>query len=321
MKLTATLVVIALSLGSLARAQTPCYAANDGPSFNDGALMGGPWIAIRFTAPMSIVAQRLEVFTGEAIGLNTLALRTHDAALNQPGTQLASSVWNDTSLNNDWKGGTLSSQVALSAGVTYWFVWVPVVDAQASIDSTPPGLGQLYRASFDNGLSWAGPFQDSFNHWKLRIFGQCTVPPVVYCTAGTTANGCSASIYASDNPDVAHSNTCQIAVANVEGLKVGIVFYGLAAFVQPWCQLTPGSSFLCVKSPTVRTGVQSSGGTFGSCNGSLALDWNAFHSANPGALGAPWSAGERAYLQAWFRDPASCKTTSLSNAVELTYQP
>ena len=43
--------------------------------------------------------------------------------------------------------------------------------------------------------------------------------------------------------------------------------------------------------------------------------------ANPSALGNPWTAGDKVYVQGWFRDPPACKTTSLSNAVELTYLP
>ncbi len=87
---------------------------------------------------------------------------------------------------------------------------------------------------------------------------------------------------------------------------------------QPWC--SPGSSFLCVKAPTQRTIASNSGGTVAQCNGSLSLDWNAFHAANPGAFGAPFSAGQKVYVQAWFRDPPACKTTSLTNALEVTLQ-
>ena len=54
---------------------------------------------------------------------------------------------------------------------------------------------------------------------------------------------------------------------------------------------------------------------------SFALDWNAFQSANPSALGHPWTAGSKAEVQAWYRDPPASKTTNLSNAVELTYSP
>jgi hypothetical protein len=82
-----------------------------------------------------------------------------------------------------------------------------------------------------------------------------------------------------------------VVVALVEGQRAGIVFYGLAPTLQPWCSMGGGSSFLCVKAPTTRLGVQNSGGALGSCNGSLSFDWNAYQLANPSGLGAPWSAG------------------------------
>jgi hypothetical protein len=141
-----------------------------------------------------------------------------------------------------------------------------------------------------------------------------------YCTAGTSTAGCTPNLTATGNPNVAPSNTCEITANNVEGQKSGIIFYGLAQNAQAWCA-TGGSSFLCVKAPTQRTPTQSSGGTAGACDGSLVLDWNAYQLANPGALGNPWSAGDIADVQAWYRDPPSCKTTSLSDALEMTYQP
>jgi hypothetical protein len=145
-------------------------------------------------------------------------------------------------------------------------------------------------------------------------------PPVVYCTAGTTTSGCVAAIGANANPNVGHSNTCQITVASVEGQKSGILFYGLGQNGTPWCS-TGGNSILCVKAPTQRTIAQPSGGTAGLCDGTLGLDWNAYQIANPGALGQPFAAGNKVYVQGWFRDPPACKTTNMSDGLELTYVP
>jgi hypothetical protein len=64
-----------------------------------------------------------------------------------------------------------------------------------------------------------------------------------------------------------------------------------------------------------------SGGTAGACDGSLALDWSAYVAAHPGALGAPFAAGDTLWLQAWFRDPPSPKGTSLSDALRATVCP
>ena len=144
--------------------------------------------------------------------------------------------------------------------------------------------------------------------------------PTVYCTPGTTTNGCLGSISASANPNVAHNNTCQLSVSGVEGQKSGILFYGLSSNIQPWCSLG-GNSLLCVKAPTQRTIAQPSGGTAGACDGSFGLDWNAWQVANSGALGQPFAAGNNVYVQGWFRDPPACKTTNMTDAVELTYVP
>ena len=76
-----------------------------------------------------------------------------------------------------------------------------------------------------------------------------------------------------------------------------------------------------MKLPTQRSLSQFSGGTIGACNGTFTLDWNAFQTSTPGALGQPWLAGRRAQVQAWYRDPPASKSTNLSNALTLTYMP
>lgn len=66
----------------------------------------------------------------------------------------------------------------------------------------------------------------------------------------------------------------------------------------------------------VETWRPSSGGTVGTCNGTLTLDWNAYQAAHPNALGVPFSVGATISLQAWYRDPPSSNTTALSDALE-----
>ncbi|MCY3001537.1 MAG: hypothetical protein NTV21_07015 [Planctomycetota bacterium] len=178
-----------------------------------------------------------------------------------------------------------------------------------SVLTIAPNLGTGYGL-----MGWGATAL--FDNWTVG--GGATPPPVVYCTAGTTTNGCAASITASAQPSVTAANACNISVTNVEGQKSGLIFYSInGQLIQPW----NATSFLCVKAPTQRTTTQSSGGTVGACDGTLALDWNAFQAANPTALGNPWAAGNKAQLQAWFRDPPAGKATNLSNGVELTYVP
>jgi len=159
-----------------------------------------------------------------------------------------------------------------------------------------------------------------FTSWELH--GVLGGGPTTYCTAGTSTHGCVPTISGSAQPSASLANACVLTVANVEGQKSGLIFFGVdnTGFMPlPWA---PGSSsFLCVKPPTQRTPAQNSGGANGACDGQLQLDWNAFQLAYPTALGAPWSAGAKAFAQGWYRDPTAPKTTNLSDALELTYQP
>jgi Tol biopolymer transport system component len=139
--------------------------------------------------------------------------------------------------------------------------------------------------------------------------------PSVYCTSGTTASGCNASISASGTPSASAPSGFDVLVTSVEGSKQGILFWGLAPAALPW---GAGTSWLCVAAPTTRTGAQPSGGAPGACDGTLSLDYNAWMTAQPAK--AP-DAGTTVYMQGWFRDPPSPKTTSLSDALSFTVCP
>jgi hypothetical protein len=146
--------------------------------------------------------------------------------------------------------------------------------------------------------------------------------PIAYCTAGTSSNGCVATISANHNPSVALAGPCNISITNLEGQKFGIIFYGISqAGFSPTPWAVGSTSFLCVKGPTQRTGTGSSGGTLNLCNGVRSLDWNAYQSSHLGAVGNPWSVGNHVYVQGWYRDPPAPKTTNLSNALVMTYLP
>ena len=52
-------------------------------------------------------------------------------------------------------------------------------------------------------------------------------PPIVYCTSGTTSNGCSATIGANTQPSAGFAHACVITVTGVETHKNGLIFYGI----------------------------------------------------------------------------------------------
>ena len=63
------------------------------------------------------------------------------------------------------------------------------------------------------------------------------------------------------------------------------------------------------------------GTTYFSRNGSLSVDFLAYVASHPQALGAPFSAGQVVWTQAWYRDPPAPKTTNLSNGLQFTLAP
>lgn len=206
----------------------------------------------------------------------------------------------------------------------------PYLDFVTATPLAPEGSFDNFLGQDPNG-TWSLTVTDDFMsdtgtlvRWDLTLSTCTTSAPVSYCPpiAPGTSNGCLPSIGATANPNVSHSNSCVITVSNVEGQRFGILFYGVnGAQNTTWCTMGGGNSFQCVKAPVQRTGAQNSGGTAGQCNGALALDWNVYQVNHPGSLGSPWIIGEKANVQGWFRDPPSCRTTFLSQALELTYQP
>lgn len=146
-------------------------------------------------------------------------------------------------------------------------------------------------------------------------------PPVTYCTAGTSAIGCQALLFASGTPSASASSGFTLRALGVETPNQGLFFFGTnGRQAAPWGN---GSSFQCVTPPVQRGGLLSTVGAFGFCAGSLHQDLNARWcptcpkpAQNPGP-------GAVVQAQLWYRDPlnTSNQTTSLSNAVEFTMAP
>jgi hypothetical protein len=183
--------------------------------------------------------------------------------------------------------------------------------------------GDVYEIP-NYSTSGAGVYVSSTNQGALggmtSADGGC--PSIgAYCTAGFTSNFCSATMSAAGTPSATASSGFTLSMSGGEPQKQGILFYGVdnTGFVPaPWGL---GSSWICVKQPVQRMGAADTGGTIGMCDGTLWVDWNAFVSSNPGAVGTPFSAGQQVYAQGWFRDPPSPKTTSLSNGLTFVVCP
>lgn len=140
-----------------------------------------------------------------------------------------------------------------------------------------------------------------------------------YCTAGVSTHGCSPSLSATGWATAGNVAGFVIDATGVEGSRQGLMFYGINGRMgMPWG--LGSSSFMCVKAPTQRMGVQNTGGTNQQCDGAMSVDWLAFIASRPSALGAPFSPGVTVNVQGWYRDPPAPKTTNLTNALEFVTQ-
>jgi hypothetical protein len=312
------LLLAVLAFAARGEAQSICHSLNDTPTHLDTVSTGTAWFAIQFDSPLDSTIQRIELFTGEVSAAHQLDLWSHAPSTGQPAALLGSGPF-AIAPTNAWQGADLAQGVALSGGQTYWIVWRASFGAQASLDLPGAQNGPLWTISLDSGASWFAPVQSPDRQWKFRLIGSCPPPPSSYCTAGTTTSGCNATLSWSGAPSASAPSGFAVDALDVEGQKLGLFFYSLSgAQAVAWGS---GSSFLCVKTPTQRASVLSSGGTAGACNGSISIDWNSFRAANPGALGAPFGGGETLWMQAWFRDPPASKSTNLSNALTFTLAP
>jgi Tol biopolymer transport system component len=134
-----------------------------------------------------------------------------------------------------------------------------------------------------------------------------------YCTPGKSTNGCLATMSAAGVPSATAGSGFTVTVQSVEGQSMGLIYYGLAG-----PDATPfggGGSTFCVRHPFQRTGLRSTGGTLGSCNGQLSVDWNRFIALHGSAVGSPFTGGETVWIQAWFRDARAPGASNLSDAL------
>jgi hypothetical protein len=200
--------------------------------------------------------------------------------------------------------------------------WIASVDASGvpgDLASQAPALSGDGRLIAFESYAALVP-GDTNNTGDVFVHDLGPLAPTPYCTSSTTSNGCNASIGASGVPSVGAASGFTITVAQMDGQRSGLVFYGTSgAQALPWA--AGSTSFLCVKLPTQRTPAQSTGGHVLMCDGSLALDFFAFAAANPGALGQPFTPGATIHAQGWVRDPAAPKTTNLSNALAFSLVP
>jgi hypothetical protein len=150
--------------------------------------------------------------------------------------------------------------------------------------------------------------------------------PVPYCTAGTSASGCQASLSAAGVPSASSPSGFLLLASGVEGGKDGLFFFAAnGRQAVAWGAGAACASVQCVQPPVSRGGLLAGTGPNGSCAGAFAYDLNARWTSRPGQNPG---AGATVQAQLWYRDPQSAcsgasaaATTSLSAAVEFVVLP
>ena len=132
--------------------------------------------------------------------------------------------------------------------------------------------------------------------------------PSTYCTAKVNSQGCSPSIDYSGHPTLSGLDNFVVSASAMINNKNGLFFFGFAPAAAPF----QGGTF-CVQTPTIRTGLQNSGGTPGAdnCSGTYSFAFTHAYAASRNL-----TAGTTCYMQCWQRDPASPIPTGLTNALQ-----
>ena len=311
LRVLARLLALVL-LVSAARAQSPCHEENGGFLFDDAqnVTWSNAIHAVRFTLVTSFVVDRLEVFTGEQSGLNTLGVWSHAAAANKPLAQLSSGTWS-MSANDSWQGAQLSAPVALTAGTTYWFAWKGILGAQASLGPQQLFSGQPFCRSLDGGVSWTAPFQHPTIHWKLRLFGTCNGAPTSFCAGdGSLATACPCANPGAPGRGCANSTASSGGWLTAGGIpspdtialhatttttQLKILLQGDTASASG---VVYGDGVLCARGNLLRLGL--------SASASPSVDFPVLGapsiSARSAALGDPLAPGSTRWYQVYYRD-------------------
>ena len=222
-------------------------------------------------------------------------------------------------------GADLAS--GFSAGAAYVFQrppqglgnWSQVAKLTSDAPAAFESFGEAVAAS--EGRLFVGNRKDSTLGQETGaafVYERGPDQPVAYCTSGTSASGCQATMTACGTASASASHGFVLFASNVEGNKDGTFFYGTnGRMAMPWGN---GTSYYCVVPPVRRAGLQGGVGSNGACDGSFAFDlnvqWTAKPVTNPGA-------GATVQAQLWYRDPlnTASKKTGLSNGLEFQVVP
>lgn len=169
------------------------------------------------------------------------------------------------------------------------------------------------------GCYWFGghPGNPYGGFWMVMLAdGECSgaVALVTDCqTAPTVTQGCNSTASTSGFPSASGAGVFTVTFGMLNQNVNGVVFYGTNG---PNFATWSAQSNLCVKAPTTRLGgVPGASGSTGDFNGAAPCGGQYSFNMNAVIVAAGITAGTCMDVQAWTRDPASAKTTQLSDSL------
>jgi hypothetical protein len=178
----------------------------------------------------------------------------------------------------------------------------------ASVEVTGDGLEDIVVAA-PYSFGPLGPAS------RLELLDASEAPTASYCGLQASSHGCLPQILSAGTPSQSQAAGFDLRTYQLEGDEEAILFFGSGQQQVAW----QGTSMnLCVRRPLTRVGVHATGGTSGSCDGSLSIDFNAWMAAHPSQAPA---AGTAVFAQVWFSDRGRPSGAGLSNAVVFPVLP
>jgi hypothetical protein len=224
-----------------------------------------------------------------------------DFACGQPGTEGCGSSSLAVRIRDGQSGAALLDLPPVAAGVQFGF-------ALASGDANGDGLRDLICGA--PCTSSSGASTGSIHAYTIVR----SVTP--YCEAEPNSLGCAPTMSALGTPSATSGAAFDVRASAVLNHKTGLLFYGYKPRQTPF-----QGGHMCIVAPTLRTTVQSSGGSTppaADCSGAFSIDFNArIQSGVDPALVAT----AQVFAQYWSRDPADPSTTNLSNALAFYVEP
>lgn len=203
-----------------------------------------------------------------------------------------------------------------------------VVSGSASTIASTYSGGAMHRFSMPDTATGAGVqlvYELVFTDWpgnvRVTDASAITLTPscaaaTTYCTAKLNSLFCLPAIGSSGAPSASAGSGFNITASNILNNKSGLLFYGLnGQLANPFL-----GGYLCVKAPTRRTAIQTSGGSpsGGDCTGTFTYDFNVRIASG---VDTGLVQGALVDCQYWSRDPTDSFTTNLTDALHFAICP